>query len=102
MGFTTMTLPKRGELLPYKCPLGVDCFYLWKYVPSVAAAVIFLILYLAASLMHTWRMARLRMWFCIPFVIGGFRMSQLSSIAPCSTRQSLTLFSRSHRLRWPH
>ncbi|KAJ4326097.1 hypothetical protein N0V94_000259 [Neodidymelliopsis sp. IMI 364377] len=62
-----MTSLKRGELLPYK-----DNFYLWKYVPSMAAAVIFLILYLVASVTHMWKMWKMRMWFCIPFVIGGF------------------------------
>ena len=80
MDYTTMSVSKRGELLPYRCPPGADCFYLWKYVPNMAAAVIFLILYLAASLMHTWKMIRMRMWFCIPFVIGGFRTSSFSRI----------------------
>jgi hypothetical protein len=70
---TMMTLSVRSEPLPYK-----GDFYLWKYVPSMAAAVIFLILYLIASCMHTWKMWTMRMWFCIPFVIGGFCPSLLS------------------------
>lgn len=63
-----MTLIARGELLPYK-----GDFYLWNYVPSMAAAVIFLILFLVASAAHSWRMYRERLWFCLPFVIGGYR-----------------------------
>lgn len=56
------------ELLPYK-----GDFYLWKYVPSIAAAVVFLLIFLLLSLWHTWIMARRRMWFCLAFVIGGYR-----------------------------
>ncbi|KAH7141770.1 RTA1 like protein-domain-containing protein [Dactylonectria macrodidyma] len=55
------------ELLPYK-----DDFYLWKFVPSMPVAIIFLIIFLALSILHTWRMYRERMWFCLPFVIGGY------------------------------
>ncbi|KAI0468583.1 RTA1 like protein-domain-containing protein [Xylaria cf. heliscus] len=57
----------RGELKPFK-----DNFYLWKYVPSLAAAIIFLLLFLALSIAHTWKMYSKRAWFCFPFVIGGF------------------------------
>ncbi|KAF2012065.1 RTA1-domain-containing protein [Aaosphaeria arxii CBS 175.79] len=67
MAPTVSILLRRGELLPYK-----GDFYLWKYVPSMAAAVIFLILFLIASAMHTWKMYRQRMWFCVCFVIGGY------------------------------
>ncbi|ETS82438.1 hypothetical protein PFICI_04314 [Pestalotiopsis fici W106-1] len=62
-----MTLIPRGELLPYK-----GNFYLWNYIPSMAAAVIFLLLFLVASLAHSWRMYHERLWFCLPFVIGGY------------------------------
>ncbi|EXM30788.1 hypothetical protein RAB80_001806 [Fusarium oxysporum f. sp. vasinfectum] len=60
-------LVRRGELLPYK-----GDFYLWGYVPSIPAAVIFIILFLVLSAAHTWKMIHNRLWFCIPFVIGGF------------------------------
>ncbi|EGU83023.1 hypothetical protein FOPG_15057 [Fusarium oxysporum f. sp. conglutinans race 2 54008] len=60
-------LVRRGELLPYK-----GDFYLWSYVPSIPAAVIFIILFLVLSAAHTWKMIHNRLWFCIPFVIGGF------------------------------
>ncbi|EXL96622.1 RTA1 like protein-domain-containing protein [Fusarium oxysporum II5] len=60
-------LVRRGELLPYK-----GDFYLWSYVPSIPAAVIFIILFLVLSVAHTWKMIHNRLWFCIPFVIGGF------------------------------
>ncbi|KAH7219463.1 RTA1 like protein-domain-containing protein [Fusarium oxysporum] len=60
-------LVRRGELLPYK-----GDFYLWSYVPSIPAAVIFIILFLVLSAAHIWKMIHNRLWFCIPFVIGGF------------------------------
>ncbi|KAH7269226.1 RTA1 like protein-domain-containing protein [Fusarium redolens] len=60
-------LVRRGELLPYK-----GDFYLWRYVPSIPAAVIFIIVFLVLSAAHTWKMIQNRLWFCIPFVIGGF------------------------------
>ncbi|KAF5676729.1 RTA1 domain-containing protein [Fusarium denticulatum] len=57
----------RRELLPYK-----GDFYLWSYVPSIPAAVIFIIVFLVLSLLHTWKMIQNRLWFCIPFVVGGY------------------------------
>ncbi|KAI2766214.1 hypothetical protein DTO012A8_8563 [Penicillium roqueforti] len=47
-------------------------YYLWHYVPSRAAAVIFLLLFLAATAYHTWKIWKLKTYFCICFAIGGF------------------------------
>lgn len=55
-------------LLPYK-----DDFYLWSYVPNMPAAIVFAIIFLGLSGIHSWNMWRQRMWFCIPFVVGGYR-----------------------------
>ncbi|ODM14534.1 hypothetical protein SI65_10020 [Aspergillus cristatus] len=46
-------------------------YYLWRYVPSLAAAVIFLILFLLATLFHSWKIWKTRTVFCIVFAIGG-------------------------------
>lgn len=54
-------------LEPYK-----GGYYLWKYVPSIAAAVIFILLFLAMTALISWRMFKTKTWFCIPFAIGGF------------------------------
>ncbi|ETS73333.1 hypothetical protein PFICI_14938 [Pestalotiopsis fici W106-1] len=56
-----------GELLPLK-----SGYYIWHYVPSLPAAIIFLALYLVVTLAQSWRLWRTRLWFCIPFVVGGF------------------------------
>jgi hypothetical protein len=66
-----MTLLPRTELLPYK-----DGEYLWKYMPSLPLAAIFGGLFLVASLGHTWKMIRHRLWFCLPFTLGGYRELQ--------------------------
>lgn len=65
---TSMAIIPRGELLPFRGE-----YYLWSFVPSVAAAVIFIILFLICSVAHTWKMWQHRMWFCSVFVIGGYR-----------------------------
>ncbi|KAF2468696.1 RTA1-domain-containing protein [Lindgomyces ingoldianus] len=45
--------------------------YLWHYVPNLPAAVVFAALFSLATAVYTWKMATTRMWFCVPFVIGG-------------------------------
>jgi hypothetical protein len=65
-----LPLSPRGELKPFK-----GDFFLWKYVPPVPAAVIFVIIFLVLSIAHTWKMWQRRVWFCLPFVIGGYRKS---------------------------
>ncbi|QKX57414.1 uncharacterized protein TRUGW13939_04526 [Talaromyces rugulosus] len=47
-------------------------YYLWHYVPSKAAAVIFLLLFLAATAYHSWKIWKLKTYLCICFAIGGF------------------------------
>jgi hypothetical protein len=61
---TTLSMP---ELQKY---LGK--VYLWEYVPNLPAAIIFAGLFAILTAAHTWKMFRTKMWFCIPFVIGGF------------------------------
>ncbi|KAL2782547.1 RTA1 like protein-domain-containing protein [Aspergillus keveii] len=46
-------------------------FRLYRYDPSVAAAVIFVFFYLLMSAIHTYQAIRTRTWFIIPFVVGG-------------------------------
>ncbi|RSL79118.1 hypothetical protein BHE90_006586 [Fusarium euwallaceae] len=46
--------------------------YLWRYVPSVAGAVIFLLLFMVSFLYISWKIWRTRAYFCIVFAIGCF------------------------------
>lgn len=47
-------------------------YYLWHYVPSKVAAIIFALLFAALSICLLWKMIRSKTWFSIPFVIGTF------------------------------
>ncbi|KAJ5757114.1 uncharacterized protein N7511_007296 [Penicillium nucicola] len=44
----------------------------YTYNPSIAAAVIFIILFAVTTLLHTFYLFRTRTWFFIPLVIGGY------------------------------
>ncbi|KAJ5369579.1 RTA1 like protein [Penicillium cosmopolitanum] len=46
-------------------------YYVWQYVPSMAAAVIFLVLFLLTTFVHFWKIFRKRVRFTLPFAIGG-------------------------------
>jgi hypothetical protein len=59
-------------LEPYK-----GGYYLWKYLPSIEAAAVFCVLFVAVTVSFCWRMYKTRTWFCIPFAIGGFSKSNL-------------------------
>ncbi|PYH74920.1 RTA1 domain-containing protein [Aspergillus vadensis CBS 113365] len=55
-----------AKLEPY-----VPGYYLWSYMPSIAAAAIFLVLFLGATGIHFFKLFRSRAWFNIPLAIGG-------------------------------
>ncbi|KAM0207326.1 hypothetical protein ACHAQD_012078 [Fusarium lateritium] len=46
-------------------------YYLWEYLPSLPGAITFAILFLIITILHGWRMFKTKLWFCIPFFIGG-------------------------------
>ncbi|KAL6702694.1 hypothetical protein ACN47E_001018 [Coniothyrium glycines] len=46
-------------------------FKLYRYEPSMVAAVIFIILFVIVTALHTYQMMRTRTWIFIPFVVGG-------------------------------
>jgi hypothetical protein len=43
----------------------------YKYVPSVAAAGIFVALFAALAVFHLFKTLKTRTWFCIPLVVGA-------------------------------
>jgi hypothetical protein len=56
----------------------------WPYNPSIAAAIIFALLFGAFTIFHAFRLFRTRTWFCIPLVIGGlceFKISRIDTTA---------------------
>lgn len=61
-----------AKLEPY-----VPGYYLWSYMPSIPAAVIFFVLFLGATGIHFFKLIRSRAWFNIPLAIGGICMYSL-------------------------
>ncbi|RAK75334.1 RTA1 domain-containing protein [Aspergillus fijiensis CBS 313.89] len=43
----------------------------WYYTPSLAAAVIFMIIFMGLTGLHSRKMFATRTWFCIAFTLGG-------------------------------
>lgn len=81
-----------GRPIPdgYKIIEGVDpyngWFYLWKYVPSVPAASIFMALFLIFTVLISWKIWKTKTWYCIIFVVGGlckFRQLGAPYFASC-------------------
>ena len=46
-------------------------FYLYTYHPSLAAALIFTILFALTTALHTYQLTKTRAWYLIPIAIGG-------------------------------
>ncbi|KAE8373050.1 RTA1 like protein [Aspergillus bertholletiae] len=46
-------------------------YYVWNYVPSVAAAIIFILLFLAITSFHFWKIYKTKVHVTLPFAIGG-------------------------------
>jgi hypothetical protein len=46
-------------------------YYVWHYVPSIAAAIIFAIIFAAVTIYHFWKLFKTKVRFTIPFAIGG-------------------------------
>ncbi|KAF5723989.1 RTM1 [Fusarium mundagurra] len=53
-------------------------FKFYRYDPSMAAAVIFITLFLSVSALHTYQLVRTKTWFFCCFVIGGYSKSFLA------------------------
>lgn len=48
---------------------GID-FALYRYTPSIVAAVIFAVIFLIITILHGIRLWRHRTYFFVPFIIG--------------------------------
>jgi hypothetical protein len=63
--------------------MSAEDFQLYRYDPSVGAAVFFAILFILGSGVHTYQMIPTRTWFFIPFVVGGHRAFFYTATIPC-------------------
>jgi hypothetical protein len=50
---------------------GFD-FKLYRYDPSLPAAIVSTVVFAVLSVLHTWRLIRVRAYYFTPFVVGGF------------------------------
>lgn len=48
-------------------------FKLYRYTPSVAAAAIFIALFIITTALHVWQLIKSRSWYFVAFVLGGIR-----------------------------
>jgi hypothetical protein len=76
---------------------GFD-FKLYRYDPSLPAAIVSVAVFAILSVLHTWRMIRVRAYYFTPFVIGGFCRSSTSSDR--SVDIANLDFSRDYRICW--
>ena len=65
-------------------------FVFYHYEPSMAAAIIFVLLFGASSILHSAQMFMTRTWFMIPFLIGGYCKYTLA-LAPCKQHKGWPL-----------
>lgn len=83
-------------------------YALWHYIPNRPAAIVFVVLFALMTIFHGTVMIRNRMWFCIPFVIGGFckfirsRQTYISSKIGEEYQLTCLSASRNYRLHRPH
>jgi len=66
---------------PYN--MSAEDFQLYRYDPSVGAAVFFVIFFVLVSGLHTYQMIPTKTWFFIPFVIGGHSKLTRTAAIPC-------------------
>ena len=56
---------------------GGFTFKLYRYTPSLTAAIIFVVIFAVLSAVHTWRLLRYRAYYFTAFTIGGYCKDKL-------------------------
>jgi hypothetical protein len=56
-------------------------FAYYRYDPSMAGAVLFILLFMATTFYHTFQLLKTRTWLFIPFVVGEFCECEISEIS---------------------
>lgn len=60
-------------------------FKLYRYDPSLPAAIVAVIVFAVLTTLHTWRLWRARAFYFTPFVIGGVCKPSLVLLSSSST-----------------
>jgi len=72
-------------------------YYLWKYLPSLPAAAIFVVLFAVITAAHGYKLWKSKLWrLCIWLVIGGLSLSPSTPPPPRSNPTNLV----SHQIQW--
>ncbi|OJJ79991.1 RTA1 domain-containing protein [Aspergillus glaucus CBS 516.65] len=61
----------------------------WNYAPSIPAAVIFMLMFIVLTGLHSWKLFTTRTWFCIAFTLGGL-FEIIGYIGRCLAHNSTT------------
>jgi hypothetical protein len=80
-----------NTIMPQLDPLAGTDYYLWKYLPSLVGAVVFLSLFTTTTIPLCWRICKTRSWFCIAFAVGGSCKSKHSRIVSSLHGRSISL-----------
>jgi len=67
----------------------------YQYSPSIVAAAIFIVIFAILTILHTYRIIKTRLWFCLPFTVGGLCMLLLT---PRFARSLTFIMHKSPRL----
>jgi hypothetical protein len=59
------------KLIPRQDDAAGPVFKLYHYDPTIAGAVIFVLLFVGTTFFHVYQLWRARTWFMIPLAIGG-------------------------------
>jgi hypothetical protein len=43
----------------------------YRYVPSMVAAVMFVVVFALTTILHTFQLVKKRTWYFVPLVVGG-------------------------------
>ena len=65
--FWTDRLPNMQEIVPRS-------YTFWYYTPSLPAAVVFMLIFMGLTGLHSWKLFTTKTWFCIAFTLGGLCM----------------------------
>jgi hypothetical protein len=64
--------PPLFELVPRQQDDAAEpIFKLYHYDPTIAGAVIFVLLFIGTTSFHLYQLCRARTWFMIPLMLGG-------------------------------
>ncbi|PQE05519.1 RTA1 like protein [Rutstroemia sp. NJR-2017a BBW] len=74
---------------------GYVDFQLYRYTPSLGAAVIFFIAFLASTVYHVYQMVKAKSWYFTPLVIGGVFevIGYATRIVAHSNKKSIPVYS---------